>query len=177
MAGRNVVPGKPQWRKLDPPLKNQSRAVAMEATYALQVWPNAPNDEEATHRGQIFQCIQKEWTAQVQSKRIAAAAAAAKANKDDDGEVDKGDSKQAKQKPKQMAHSSKKKKDSSSKKIKPPDDNLDEYFGLNQSQNSQETADVTPTETPKKSEEAKLKNHPDSSSHRKKDPSPSSKSK
>ena len=102
---------------------------------------------------------------------------AAKANKDDDGEVDKGDSKQAKQKPKQMAHSSKKKKkkDLSSKKIKPPDDNLDEYFGSNQGQNSQETADVTPIETPKKSEEAKLKNDPDGSSHRIKDKSPSSK--
>ena len=52
------------------------------------------------HIGQIFQCIQKEWTAKVQSIRETAAAEAAKANKDDDGEVDKGDSKQAKPKPK-----------------------------------------------------------------------------
>ena len=76
-----------------------------------------------------------------------------------------------------MIHSSKKKKkDSSSKRIK-PDDNLDEYFGLSQGQNSQETVDVTPMETPKKSEEAKLKNDPDSSSHRRGDRSPSLKSK
>ena len=89
------------------------------------------------------------------------------ANKDDDGQVNKGDSKQAKPKPKQATRGSKKKdKDSSLKKIKPPDDNLDGYFGLSQGQNSQETADFTPTETPKKSEEAKLKNDPKGSSHR-----------
>ena len=63
-------------------------------------------------------------------------------------------------------------KDSSSKRIKPPDDNLDEYLGSNQGQNSQETADVTPTETPKKSEEVKLKNDPNGSSHRWVDRSP-----
>ena len=57
MAERNVMPGEPHWRKSDPPLKNHTRAVATEAKYTLQVWPNAPNDEEATHRGQIFQCI------------------------------------------------------------------------------------------------------------------------
>ena len=74
---------------------------------------------------------------------------ATEADKDDDGEVDKGESKQAKQKPKQVACSSKK------KRIKPPNDNLDEYFGLSQGQNSQETADVTPMETPKKLEETK----------------------
>ena len=72
---------------------------------------------------------------------------------------------------------SSKKKDSSSKKIEPPDDNLDEYFGSNQGQNSQETADVTPAETPKKSEEVKSKYDPDGSSCRRKDKSPSSKSK
>ena len=53
--------------------------------------------------------------------------------------------------------SKKKKKDLSLKRIEPPDENLDEYFGLSQGQNSQETADVTPTETPKKSEEVKSK--------------------
>ena len=99
---------------------------------------------------------------------------AAKVNKDDDGKVNKGDSKQAKPKPKQVTHSSKKKKkDSSAKRIKPPDDNLDEYFGLNQGQNSQETVVVTPMETPKKSEEAKSKNFPDGSSCRRGDRSPS----
>ena len=58
------------------------------------------------------------------------------------------------------------------KRIKPPNDNLNEYFGPSQSQNSQETADVTPIDTPKKSEEAKLKNDPDGSSHRGVDKSP-----
>ena len=59
------MPGEPHWRKSDPPLKNYTRAVATEATYTLQVWPDAPNDEEAIHRGQNFQSIQKKWTAQV----------------------------------------------------------------------------------------------------------------
>ena len=45
-------------------------------------------------------------------------------------------------------------------------------FGLSQSQNSQETADVTPVDTPKKSEEAKSKNDPDGFSHRRVDKSP-----
>ena len=58
------------------------------------------------------------------------------------------------------------------KRIKPPDDDLNEYFSSSQGQNSQEAADVTPTETPKKSEEAKLKNDPDGSSHRRVDRSP-----
>ena len=58
------------------------------------------------------------------------------------------------------------------KRIEPPDDNLDEYFGSSEGQNSQEAADVTPTETQKKSEEAKSKNDPDDSSHRRVDRSP-----
>ena len=36
-----------------------------------------------------------------------------------------------------------KQKGSSLKKVDLPDDNLDEYFGLSQDKNSQETADVT----------------------------------
>ena len=97
--------------------------------YTLTAWPDPTNDEEVTHQGQIFKCIQKECAAQVRNIREAA-----EADKDDDGQVNKGDSKQAKPKPKQATHGSKKKdKDSSSKKIEPPDDNLDEYFGLNQS--------------------------------------------
>ena len=107
------------------------------------------------------------------SIRETAAAEAAEADKDDDGKVDKGDSKQGKLKPKRATRSSKKKnKDSSSKKIEPPDDNLDEYFGSSQGQNSQETADATCTETLKKSEEAKSKNDPGGSSHRRVDRSP-----
>ena len=46
------------------------------------------------------------------------------------------------------------------------DDNLDEYFSLSQDQNSQGTADVTPTETPKKLEGAKSKIYPKGSSNR-----------
>ena len=70
-------------------------------------------------------------------------------------------------------------KDSSSKRFEPLNDNLNEYFGQGQSQNSQETADVTPVDTPKKSEEAKSKNDPDGSCCRRveKSPKPSSKSK
>ena len=106
--------------------------------------------------------------------RETAAAEAVEADKDDDGEVNKGDSKQAKLKPKQVIR---RKDYSSSKRIEPPDDNLDEYFGLSQGYNSQETADVTPKEAPKKSEEAKSKNDPDGSSRRRGDRSPSLKSK
>ena len=40
------------------------------------------------------------------------------------------------------------------------------------SQNSHETADVTPIDTPKKSEEAKSENDPDGSSHRREDKAP-----
>ena len=50
--------------------------------------------------------------------------------------------------------------------MEPLDDNLEDYFGPSQSQNSQEMADITPVDTPKKSEEAKLKNNPNGSSHR-----------
>ena len=49
MAERNVMPGEPHWRKSDPLLKNHTRAVVTEATYTLEVWPDTPNDEEATH--------------------------------------------------------------------------------------------------------------------------------
>ena len=69
-------------------------------TYTLSVWPDAPKDEDATDQGQILECLQKEWTAQVQNIREAAAAEAAKVDKDDGGEVDKDGSKQAKLKPK-----------------------------------------------------------------------------
>ena len=62
--------------------------------YNLTAWSNPPNDERATHQGQIFKHIQKEWTAQIGNIREAA-----EADKDDDGQVNKGDSKQAKPKP------------------------------------------------------------------------------
>ena len=91
--------------------------------------------------------------------------------------VDKDDGKQAKSKPKWSTCCSKKKKEDSSKIIEPLDDNVMEYFGPSQSLNSQETVDVTPINTPKKSEEAKLKNDPDGSSHRRVDKSPKPSSK
>ena len=105
---------------------------------------------------------------------------AAEAKGADKGNYVVVDIKQAKLKlKKSTCCSKKKKKEDSSKRIKPLDDNLDEYFGLSQSQNSQETATVTPVDTPKKSEEAKLKNNFDGSSGRRVDKptKPSSKSK
>ena len=51
------MPDEPHWRKSDPTLKSHTKAAVMEAMYTLQVWPDAPNDEEATHQGQIFKCI------------------------------------------------------------------------------------------------------------------------
>ena len=156
VAGRKVKPGEPHWRRSDPHLMNHTWAPETEAMYTVQVWPDPPNNEEPTHRSQIFERIQREWEAQVVDIRGAAAAEAEEADKGDDVVVNKDDSKQAKPKSKQSTcHLKKKKKDSSSKRIEPLDDNLDEYFGLSQSQNSQETVDVTPVDTPKKSEEAK----------------------
>ena len=100
VAGRDFKPGDPHWRKSDPPLMNHTWAPETEAMYALQVWPDSPNDEEATLRGQIFERIQKEWETQVVNIREAAAGEAEEADKGDDGEVYKDDSKQAKLKPK-----------------------------------------------------------------------------
>ena len=48
------MPGEPHWRKSDPPLKNHTRAVETEATYTLQVWPDPPNEEEATDQDQMY---------------------------------------------------------------------------------------------------------------------------
>ena len=111
--------------------------------------------------------------AQVANIKGAAAAEAKEADKGDNIVVDKDDSKQDTLKTKQSAHHSKrKKKEDSSQRIEPLDDNLDDYFGLGQSQDSQETADVTPIDTPKKSEEVKSKNDPDGSSHQRVDKSP-----
>ena len=100
MADRVVKSDEPHWRKSDPTLRNHTTAAETEATYTLSVWPDAPNDEDATDQGQIFEHLQKEWPVQVQNIREAAAAEAAKANKDDGGEVNKDGSKKAKPKPK-----------------------------------------------------------------------------
>ena len=88
VADRVVEPGKPHWRKSNPPLRNHTTAAETEATYTLSVWPDTPSDEDATDWGQIFKYLQMEWTVQVQNIREAAAAEAPKANKDD-GEVNK----------------------------------------------------------------------------------------
>ena len=100
MADRVIDPGEPHWRKSDPLLTNHTGGAETEATHTLPVWPDPPNDEEATHRGQIFKHIWEEWIAKVRNIREAAAAEAAEANKDGDDQVNKGDSKQAKPKPK-----------------------------------------------------------------------------
>ena len=60
VADRVVKPGKPHWRKSNLPLRNHTRAAETEATYTLSVWPDAPNDEGATDKGQIFECLQME---------------------------------------------------------------------------------------------------------------------
>ena len=134
----------------------------MEATCTLAVWPDPPNDEDATDRGQIFKCIREEWKVQVKDMREEAAAAeAAKVNKDDGGEDDKDNGKQTKSKPKQTSCRTKgKQKSSSSKKVNLPDDNLNEFFGLSLEKNSQETADAASTDPPKKSEETESKDEP-----------------
>ena len=79
---------------------NHTWAPETEAMYTLQVWPDPPNDEEPTHRGQIFKCIQREWEAQIVNIRGAAATEAKEADKGDNIVVDTDDSKQAKSKPK-----------------------------------------------------------------------------
>ena len=48
VADRVIELGKPHWRKSDPQLRNHTRGEETEATYTLSVWPDAPNDEDAT---------------------------------------------------------------------------------------------------------------------------------
>ena len=59
-----------------PPLMNHTRAPKTEAMFMLPVWPDPPDDEESAHRGQIFECICKEWEVQVTTIKEAAAAEA-----------------------------------------------------------------------------------------------------
>ena len=85
--------------------------------------------------------------------------------------ANKDESKLATSKPKQyVCHSRKKKKPS--KRVEPFNDNLNDYFRPSQSQDSQHTTNVMPVDTPKKSEDAKLKNDPDGSSHQRVDKPP-----
>ena len=140
----------------DPLLMNHTWAPETEATFTLPVWPDPPNNEEPAHQGQIFKRICKEWEAQVTTIKEAAAAEAEEADKVNDAMANKDDSKPATLKPKQSVHHLKKKKPS--KRREPLDYNLDDYFGPSQSQDSQQMTNVTPVNTPKKSEKAKLKN-------------------
>ena len=167
VTSRKVEPGESHWRRSDPPLMNCTRAPGTKATFMLPVWPDPPDDEESVHRGQIFECICKEWEAQVATiKKAAAAEAKEEVDKVEDAVADKDDNKIISSKPRQPVHHSKKKKKELPKRTEPLNDNLDNYFGPSQSWNSQETADITPVDTPKKSGEAKSKNNLDDSSHR-----------
>ena len=172
IVSRKVEPGEPHWMSSDPPLINHTWVPETEATFTLPVWPDPQNNEEAVHQGQIFECICKEWEAQITTIKKAAAAEAEKAegsDKVDDAAANKDDSKPATSKPKQSLCHSKKKP---SKRVEPLDDNLNDYFGPSQSQDSQHTANVTPVDTPKKSEEAKSKNDPDGASRQRVDKPP-----
>ena len=169
-----VKPGELHWMRSDPPLMNHTQAPETEATFTLPVWLDPPNDEEAAHQGQIFKHIHKEWEAQVTTIKEAAAAEAEEAeeaDKADDAMANKDDSKPATMKPKQSVHHLKKKK-KPSQRVEPFNDNLDDYFGPSQSQDSQHTTDIMPVDTPKKSEEAKSKNDPNGSSCRRVDKPP-----
>ena len=115
---------------------NHTWAPATEATYKLKIWSKPPDDEEATNRGEGFGCILIEWQAQVANIKKAATAEAEEAEKGDD-EIDKDGNKQAKLNSKWSTHCSKRKQGTSSKKVKPLNYNLDEYFGVSQSQKSQ----------------------------------------
>ena len=100
IASRKVKPGEPHWTGLDLLLMNHTWAPETEAKFTLPVWSDSSNDEEPTHQGQIFECIQKEWGAQVANIKGAAAAEAKEADKGDNIVVNKDDSKQAMSKPK-----------------------------------------------------------------------------
>ena len=64
VTARNVELGEPLWEKTNPPLQNHIRAAETEATYALPVWLDPPNDEET---GQILDQIKAEWTFQIKT--------------------------------------------------------------------------------------------------------------
>ena len=100
VASRKVKPGEPHWMRSDSPLMNHTRAPGTEATFTLPVWPDPPNNEEVVHQGQIFECICKEWEAQVTTAKEAAAADAEEADKVNDATANKDDSKRTTSKPK-----------------------------------------------------------------------------
>ena len=159
MADREVNPGEPHWKKSDRPLKHHTRAEETKATYTLFIWPDPPYDEDATDQGQIFKCIIKEWSVQVEHMREEAASEATKANKDDGGEDDEDDNKQTKLKSKRSSHKTAGKQKSLSLK------KVELHFKSSQDKNSQQTADVTFTDFPKESKVTESKDEPKSSSH------------
>ena len=99
IASRKVQPGELHWMRSDPPLMNHTRTPETEAMFTLPVWPDPPNDDEPAHQGQIFECIHKEWEAQVTTIKEAVAAEAEEADKVDDAAVNKDGSKLATSKP------------------------------------------------------------------------------
>ena len=136
---------------------NHTRAPETEATFMLPVWPNPLDDEDSAHRGQILRCILKEWGSKLPpSRRLQLQKLRRRHDKVEDAAADKDDDKLMSSKPRWLFCHLKKKE--LSKRTEP----LDDYFGPSQSQNSQ---DIMPVDTPKKSEEAKLRNNPDGSSH------------
>ena len=144
VAEWEIEPGKLLWKKSDKPLRDHTRAQETESTYNLLVWPDWSNDKEASDWGQIIEHILTEWQVQVDDIRVETATAkAAKVDKDGDGENAKDDSKDTKSKSKHTTHKGRGQKSSSSKKVDLAEDNLDEFFGLSQKKNSQETPDVT----------------------------------
>ena len=103
---------------------------------------------------------------QIEHMKKEAASEAAKADKDQGGEDDKDDNKQTKAKSKQSSHKIMgRQKSSSLKKVDFPDDNLNKFCASSQDKNSQETADITLTDLPKKSEVTGSKDEPKNSSH------------
>ena len=81
IVSMKVKPGELHWRRSDPPLMNHTWAPETEATFTLPVLPDPSSDEEPAHQGQIFECIHKEWEAQVTTTKEVMAAEAEEADK------------------------------------------------------------------------------------------------
>ena len=104
IASWKVKPGEPLWRRSDLPLMKHTRGPEIEATFTLPLWPDHPNNEDPAHRGQIFECICKEWEAQVTAIKKAATVEAEEADKTGGATADKDDSKPVTFRSKQSLH-------------------------------------------------------------------------
>ena len=100
MAGRDVEPGKPHWRKSDLPLMDHTQAPKTEVMYTLQICLIHQTMRKLHIKAKSLNTFTRNGGAQVVDIREDAAAEAEKADKGDDGKVNKDDSKQAKLKPK-----------------------------------------------------------------------------